>query len=445
MPNRRFDAVIFDLDGTVCDSEPFIAAAAAEALRRRYGITVPREAFAPFVGGGDDRFISGAAAAYGVTADLAIDKPLTYAIYLEMIPGALQPIAGALAFIDALRAAGVRLALATGSDLPKVRGNLAAIGLAEGAFDVVVSADAITRKKPDPESYLVAVQQLGLEPARCLVVEDARNGVLAGVAAGCEVLGIASPEAEGALREAGASRVAPDFTAIPADVLADLGMAPAQAAVASPPSTLVFDLGGMLIDWSPYHLYRKLLPDDAAIAAFIDEVGLGPWNHELDAGRAWAEAVAELSAEHPARRELIEAFHQRWIETLGDPIAVTVEVLRDVRDAGTRIIALTNWSGETFPIARAQERMAFLDWFEGIVVSGDEGIAKPDPRIFERLIERFALDPAAALYIDDMPYNVAAAEALGFRALHFISPEALRADLVSLGVLSAPEPASIDA
>ena len=131
MPDRRFDAAIFDLDGTLCDSEPFIAAAAAEALRRRYGITVPREDFAPFVGGGDDWFISGAAAKHGVTADLAIDKPLTYEVYLELIPGALEPIAGSLAFLEALRSAGTRLALATGSDLPKLRGNLAAIGLAE--------------------------------------------------------------------------------------------------------------------------------------------------------------------------------------------------------------------------------------------------------------------------------------------------------------------------
>ena len=95
MPTPRFDAVVFDLDGTLCDSEPFIAAAAAEALRRRYGITVPVEDFAPFVGAGDDRYISGGAAAHGVTADLAIDKPLTYEVYLELIPGALQPVAGA--------------------------------------------------------------------------------------------------------------------------------------------------------------------------------------------------------------------------------------------------------------------------------------------------------------------------------------------------------------
>ena len=185
MPDRRFDAVVFDLDGTLCDSEPFIAAAAAEALRRRYGIAVAIADFAPFVGAGDDRFISGAAAAHGVTADLAIDKPLTYQVYLELIPGALQPIAGVHAFLGRLRASGLRLALATGSDRPKLRGNLDALGLAEADFDVVVTAEDVTRKKPDPETFVVAIGKLGLEPARCLVVEDARNGVLAGRAAGC--------------------------------------------------------------------------------------------------------------------------------------------------------------------------------------------------------------------------------------------------------------------
>jgi HAD superfamily hydrolase (TIGR01509 family) len=224
MPTRRFDGVIFDLDGTLCDSEPFIAAAAAEALRRRYGITLVREDFAPFVGAGDDRFISGAAALKGVTADLAIDKPLTYQVYLELIPGALQPIAGAHAFVAALHCASVRVALATGSDLPKLRGGLAAIGLPEDAFDAVVSAEDVERKKPDPEPFLLAARRLGLPPARCLVVEDARNGVLAGRAAGCEVLAISSSQAPGDLLDAGAATVVPDYTALPASLLADLGL-----------------------------------------------------------------------------------------------------------------------------------------------------------------------------------------------------------------------------
>jgi beta-phosphoglucomutase len=221
---RRFDAVLFDLDGVLCDSEPFIAAAAAEALRRRYGIPVTIADFAPFVGAGDDRFISGAAEAHGVTADLAVDKPLTYQIYLELIAGALQPIPGGAAFLADLRAAGVRTALATGSSRPKLDGNLAAIGIPESAFDAVISAEQVTRKKPDPETFLVAAAALGVEPARCLVVEDALNGVRAGVAAGAEVLGITSSLDGAALRGAGALATAPDFTALPGEVRSALGL-----------------------------------------------------------------------------------------------------------------------------------------------------------------------------------------------------------------------------
>jgi HAD superfamily hydrolase (TIGR01509 family) len=224
MTPRAYDAVVFDLDGTLCDSEPFIAAAAAEALRRRYGITVASEDFAPFVGAGDDRFIAGAAAAHGVTADLAIDKPLTYAVYLELIAGALQPIPGVHGFLAELRDAGVRLAVATGSDRAKLEGNLAAIGIPEATFDVVVTADQVTHKKPDPETFLVAIERLGLPTARCLVVEDARNGVLAGRAAGCDVLGIASSQPPEALVEAGAGAVARDFTGLPPELRADLGL-----------------------------------------------------------------------------------------------------------------------------------------------------------------------------------------------------------------------------
>jgi HAD superfamily hydrolase (TIGR01509 family) len=225
MTGRRFDAVLFDLDGVLCDSEPFIAAAAAEALRRRYGIPVRVADFAPFVGAGDDRFIAGAAEAYGVTADLAVDKPLTYEIYLELIVGALQPIPGGSSFLAALRAAGVRIALATGSSRPKLDGNLAAIGIPETAFDAVISAEQVHRKKPDPETFLVAAAALGVEPARCLVVEDAVNGVRAGVAAGAAVLGITSSQPADALLGAGAMATAPDLASLPPGVLAALGVA----------------------------------------------------------------------------------------------------------------------------------------------------------------------------------------------------------------------------
>lgn len=222
---RSFDAVVFDLDGVLCDSEPFIAAAAAEMLARRYGVTVTRDDFLPFVGAGDDRFIAGAAERHGVSVDLGIDKPLTYEIYLELIQGALQPVPGVHRFLDELRDAGIRLALATGSDRPKLEGNLTAVGILESTFEVVVSAEHIARKKPDPETFLRAIDRLGLPPSRCLVVEDARNGVRAGCAAGCAVLGISSSQPEAILLEAGAMAVAPDFRTVPSSVREALGLA----------------------------------------------------------------------------------------------------------------------------------------------------------------------------------------------------------------------------
>jgi beta-phosphoglucomutase len=225
MPTRSFDALVFDMDGVLCDSEPFIAAAAAEALRRRYGIALSREDFLPFVGAGDDRFISGAAALRGVTADLSIDKPLTYEIYLELIRTSLEAVPGVHAFLVEARAAGLRLAVATGSDRPKLEGNLAAIGVPESTFDVVVSAEQVTHKKPHPETFSRAVDLLGLPASRCLVVEDARNGVRAGRAAGCAVLGITSSQPAEVLLGEGAFAVAADFTAIPAAVRAALGLA----------------------------------------------------------------------------------------------------------------------------------------------------------------------------------------------------------------------------
>ncbi len=225
MVTRAFDAVVFDMDGVVCDSEPVIEAATAEMLRRRYGVETAHEDFVPFVGAGDDRYITGAAERHGVTVDLAVDKPATYAIYLELARASLRAVPGVHALLTELRAAGVRLGLATGSDRPKLAGNLEAIGLPESTFDVVVSAEQVTRKKPDPETFALAIRQLGLPPGRCLVVEDARNGVLAGRAAGCQVLGILSSQSEATLREAGAFAVAADLASVPVEVRAQLGLA----------------------------------------------------------------------------------------------------------------------------------------------------------------------------------------------------------------------------
>ena len=142
---------------------------------------------------------------------------------------------------------------------------------------------------------------------------------------------------------------------------------------------VVFDLGGVLIDWNPRHLYRKLLPDDASIEEFLAEVCTSEWNYQQDAGRTVAEAVGELSGRHPDKAPLIAAYYERWEEMLGGAIEASVALLEELDAAGVPLYALTNWSRETFPIAR--RRFPFLERFRGIVVSGEEGAAKPDPPV----------------------------------------------------------------
>ena len=201
-------------------------------------------------------------------------------------------------------------------------------------------------------------------------------------------------------------------------------------------SIVVFDLGGVLIDWNPRYLYRQLFDDEAAMEAFLAEVVTPEWNSRQDEGRPWAEAIESLSREHPGQHELIAAYWHRWQETLGEAIAPTVEIVDELRAAGVRLFAVTNWSGETFPIARP--RYPFLEWFEEIVVSGDLKVAKPDPRIFRHLLDRNGLDPATTVFIDDSEANLRAATRLGMIGIHFVDAPALRRELVALRLLAGP-------
>jgi 2-haloacid dehalogenase len=200
------------------------------------------------------------------------------------------------------------------------------------------------------------------------------------------------------------------------------------------PAAVVFDLGGVLIDWDPRYLYRSLFDgDEDAMETFLAEVTTPEWNQQQDAGRPWAEAIEALSLEHPQRRELISAFWHRWTETLGEAIEPTVEILGDLQRAGVRLFALSNWSAETFPLARP--RYAFLEWFEGIVISGEVRLVKPDAGIFRHLLERYGLDAASTVFIDDSEANVQAARELGMTGIHFKDAQRLRQELVALGLL----------
>ncbi len=199
-------------------------------------------------------------------------------------------------------------------------------------------------------------------------------------------------------------------------------------------SIVVFDLGGVLIDWDPRHLYRKLFAgDEAAMEDFLATVCTHQWNRRQDAGRSFAEGARLLKAEHPDKAELIDAYHTRFDDMMAGPIAGSVEILAELRDRGTPLYGLTNWSAETYPAAL--KRFAFLRWFRGILVSGEVEVIKPDPRIFALLIERFAIEPRRAVYIDDVAANVAAARPFGIHAIHFTTPAMLREELVGLGLL----------
>lgn len=201
------------------------------------------------------------------------------------------------------------------------------------------------------------------------------------------------------------------------------------------PSTVVFDLGAVLIDWDPRYAYRDMGGTEAEIEHFLAHVATSAWNHQFDAGRPFAEGIAERKEAFPEHAEWLDAWWEKWPDMLGGPIEGTVEILRALRDAGTPLYALTNWSAETFPIAR--ERFEFLSWFDGIVVSGEVEKAKPDAAIYHHLVDDFGLIPAETVFIDDSPANVEAARALGYHALHFTGPAALQADLARLGLLPA--------
>jgi 2-haloacid dehalogenase len=209
-------------------------------------------------------------------------------------------------------------------------------------------------------------------------------------------------------------------------------------AVADRPTAVVFDLGGVLVDWNPRHLYRRLFADESEMERFLAEVTTSAWNLEQDRGRPFADAIAGLVRDHPDQAELIEAYWRRWPEMLGDPHQATVDVLAELRGSGVRLLALTNWSAETFPFAAP--RYPFLAWFEAVIVSGDVGLVKPDPAIFQLLVDRHGLEPRRTVLIDDTIANVRTAEALGFRAMTFTGAPALHRDLVAMGLLPAAPP-----
>lgn len=197
---------------------------------------------------------------------------------------------------------------------------------------------------------------------------------------------------------------------------------------------VVLDFGGVLIDWNPRYLYRKLFPgNETAMEAFLAEIGFTEWNQQQDAGRAFSLAVTELVQQFPSYADLIRAYDERWEESIAGPLQATVDLLLPLKQAGFELHGLSNWSSEKFASVRA--KYPFFDLFETILLSGDVKLIKPDPRIFRALLARIARPASECLFIDDSGENIEAARTLGFATIRFESSDQLLRELRQRGLL----------
>ncbi len=202
-------------------------------------------------------------------------------------------------------------------------------------------------------------------------------------------------------------------------------------------NTIIFDLGGVLIDWNPLYVFNNLISDDERRAYFFENVCTSHWNEQQDAGTLIALATEERITLFPEWEHEIRAYYGRWVEMLGEPLLGTVEILKKLTESPDyKVYALTNWSAETFPIAKSLPRFEFLHWFAGTLVSGEEMMIKPQPEIFELILNRYNIDRTKAIFIDDNPKNVIASNAIGLEAIHFQSSEQLAEELKKWAVIS---------
>jgi len=201
--------------------------------------------------------------------------------------------------------------------------------------------------------------------------------------------------------------------------------------------TVVFDIGNVLIDWEPRYLYRRVFNDEEEMERFFREVDVMGWHLEQDRGRSLREGTEALISRHPEYAAEIDAFYARWDEMFGGGIEGSVRVLGELKDLGCSLYALTNYSSETFP--RARREYGFLQWFDETVVSGEEGMVKPERGIYDLLIRRTGLDPQSSVFVDDREENVRAAEELGFTGIVFRGGEQLREEMIRLGLLRPDE------
>jgi len=201
---------------------------------------------------------------------------------------------------------------------------------------------------------------------------------------------------------------------------------------------ILFDIGGVLLEWDPHRLYRRYFEQPHEIDHFLAEINFPAWNLEQDRGRPFAQAVAELSAQFPQHAHLIRAYHKQWEESIVGPIPGTTRILQQLKQAGFPLYGISNWSHETFPLIR--KKYPFFDLLDDIVLSGAVKLVKPDPRIFRLTLNRIGRSADECLLIDDSPANIASAQNLGLATVQFHSSRQLERELHLLGLLQETYP-----
>ena len=196
---------------------------------------------------------------------------------------------------------------------------------------------------------------------------------------------------------------------------------------------VIFDFGGVLVDWSPHNLYRHYFDQPHEIDRFLKEINFAEWNAQQDKGHPFAQAVTEHSNKFPQHAELIHAYHEHWEDSIVGPIDGTVQILRRLKQIGYPLYGLSNWSAETFPLIR--NKYKFFDLFDYILISGEVKMIKPEPGIFDLLLNRIGFEARDCIFIDDSDVNIKVATKLGFDAIRFHSPIQLMSELVRRNII----------
>ncbi len=195
---------------------------------------------------------------------------------------------------------------------------------------------------------------------------------------------------------------------------------------------VIFDFGGVFVDWSPYYLYRKVMKNDSEIQSFLEEIDFHNWNNQFDKGYPFEKGIEEKCAEFPQYAELIRRFNSHWMDAMGQIFSGTVEIARQFKDAGYTLYGLSNWSTTKFNLVK--DRCVFLQYLDDFILSGQVNQIKPAPDIFHTLLNRFNLQAADCLFIDDSAANIQTANQLGFQTIRFESPEQLASALSGNGI-----------